>query len=88
MGRALGEFLGDGPMSACKECRALEALKSSTSDESLKTDCAVLLRRHPEHGAYPHSVTDALRTLQGGTQGRDALGLRVAQVNRRSRRAL
>jgi hypothetical protein len=88
LGGALGEPLGDGPVSACKECRALEALKSSTSDESLKTDCAVLLRRHPEHGAYPHSVTEALRTLQGGAQERAPLSVRVAEANRRSRGAL
>jgi hypothetical protein len=53
-------------MSACKQCTALETLKASTSDASLKTDCTVLLRRHPDHGAYPESVAQALRTLQGG----------------------
>ncbi|WP_181387271.1 hypothetical protein [Streptomyces sp. Act143] len=53
-------------MSACTQCASLETLKASTSDESLKTDCAVLLRRHPEHGTYPESVVQALETLQGG----------------------
>lgn len=88
MGRTVGESLGDGPMSACKECKALEALKGTTSDESLKTDCAVLLRRHPDHVAYPESVAAALRTLEGGAQGRAPLSGRVAEVNRRSRGAL
>ncbi|MEU9730693.1 hypothetical protein [Streptomyces sp. NPDC048002] len=53
-------------MSTCKQCTALGALKASTSDESLKTDCAVMLRRHPAHEDYPESVTKALRALQGG----------------------
>ena len=53
-------------MSTCKQCTALERLKASTNDESLKTDCAVLLRRHPDHVAYPEAVTQALRDLQRG----------------------
>jgi hypothetical protein len=53
-------------MSARKDCRALEALKSSTSDKSLKSDCVVMLRRHPDHVDYPASIVQALRTLQGG----------------------
>jgi hypothetical protein len=53
-------------MSTCQQCTALEALKSSTSDKSLKSDCVVMLRRHPDHADYPESITQALRTLQGG----------------------
>lgn len=53
-------------MSDCKQCQELKALKASTPDLSLKSDCVVLLRRHPDHGAYPASVAQALRTPQGG----------------------
>lgn len=72
-------------MSACEKCRALETLKSQTSDASLKTDCAVLLARHPQHGVYPESVTAALRTLEESAQERASLSARVAEVNLRSR---
>ncbi|MEU5362941.1 hypothetical protein ABZ354_05450 [Streptomyces sp. NPDC005925] len=53
-------------MHDCAQCRELEALKASTRDRSLQVDCAVLLRRHPDHTPYPASVVRALRTARGG----------------------
>lgn len=78
---------GGCPVSDCEKCRTLTEVMAATSDKSLIIDCAVLIRRHPNHTPYPESVVSVLRAPESAGAD-ERLRSKVADVNRRSREGL